>query len=198
MSFRVRIAATAAVLAILGAAIGDTTWSAFSGQAANAGDTFAAGTVILGDNDAGATMLQLARARPGETSTGCVKFTYTGSLPATVRYYATVTGSLAPFLTVKVTRGTQGAATFPSCTGFTADTRDYVGVGAGVLANVPLSSLASSYATGLTDPDNATGLAETWTSGETHVLQLVVTMGSSTAAQGLSADVTVYGEARNQ
>ena len=199
MSLRARIAATAAVLAVLGAAIGDSTWSAFAGLVRQPRRHLRRRN--------GDPRRQRHRERPwssspapapGEAATGCIKFTYTGSLPSTLRYYATVTGSLAPFLTVKVTRGTQGAATFPSCTGFTADTRNYVGAGAGVLAEAALSAIDSTYATGLDDPDNATGAVETWTSGESHVLQITVTMGSSTSAQGLSAGLTVFAEARNQ
>jgi hypothetical protein len=198
MSLRARIAATAVVLAVLGAAIGDVTWSQFSAQASNPGDAFAAGTVSLGDNDAGAALVKLARARPGESATGCVKYTYTGTLPATVRYYATVTGSLAPFLTVTATRGTQGAAAFPSCTGFTADARDYFGYGAGIVFSGTLSTIGTSYAGGLDDPDATTGGVETWTTAESHVVQWTVTMGSSVAAKGLSAGVTLFAEAHDQ
>lgn len=197
MSLRARIAATAVVLALLGAAIGDATWSAFRFSGANPGDTFAAGTVILSDNDAGSALVTLARARPGESTSGCVKYTYTGSLPSTLRYYATVTGTLGPYLTLKVTRGTQTASTFPSCTGFTPDTRDYFGYGSGVLYNGALSGIDSTYATGLDDPDATTGGVETWTSSESHVLQFVVTKGTSTAAKGLPAGATIYAEARN-
>jgi hypothetical protein len=190
--------ATAVVLAVLGAAVGDATWSAFSMQGGNPSDTFAAGTVVLGDNDAGAALVTLARARPGETSTGCLKVTYSGSLPATVRLYASVSGSLGPFLTVQITRGTQAAATYPSCTGFTADTRNYYALGNGVVYDGALASMATTYAAGSDDPDATTGAAETWTSGESHVYRVVVTMGSSTAAKGLSAPTTFYAEARNQ
>jgi hypothetical protein len=197
MSLSARIAASAVVLCLLGAAVGDATWSFFRTSGANPGDTFAAGTVMLDNNDAGATTVSLFRARPGEASTGCVKYTYTGSLPATVKLYGTVTGALAPYLTSTVTRGTQSSATFPSCTGFTPDSRNYSGFGAGVLYAGTVAGMESDYATGLDDPDNATGAAETWTSGESHVLQFVVTMGPSVAAKGLSASLTIYAEARN-
>jgi hypothetical protein len=198
VSLRLRIAATAGVLLVLGMAAGDATVSAFKGSGANPGDTFAAGTVILGDNDAGAAMVTLAKARPGDTTTGCVKVTYSGSLPATVKLYADITGGLPAYLTATITRGTQASGTFPSCTGFTADTRNYAGAGAGVLYAGTLSAVQSDYSTGLDDPDNATGTAETWTSGESHVYQYAVTMGSNTLARGLSGTMTIHAEARNQ
>jgi hypothetical protein len=198
MTLRVRIAATAAVLLVLGMAAGEATVSAFKGSTGNPGDTFAAGSVILSDNDSGAATVSLAKARPGDSSSGCVKLTYTGSLPATVKLYGDVTGSLPPYLTITVTRGTQGTATFPSCTGFTPDTRNYYGYGPGILYSGPLSSAQTTYATGLDDLDNVTGGVETWTTGESHVLQYVVTMGSSTAARGLSGSMTIHAEARNQ
>jgi hypothetical protein len=197
MSVAARIAATAVVLAVLGVAIGESTWSAFSGNAANAGDTFAAGTVTLGDNDAGSALTTLARARPGDTSTGCLNVTYSGSLSSSVKLYASVSGSLAPYLTVEITRGTQGAATFPSCTGFTPDARDYVGLGNGVLYRGPASGLGTSYAAGLTDPDASTGGTETWTSSESHVYRVIVTMGSDPLSKNLSASVSYTVEARN-
>jgi hypothetical protein len=194
---RAKVAASALVVALIGAAIGNATWSAFSAQASNAGDTFAAGTVILSDNDAGAVMTTLARARPGDTSTGCTKITYSGSLPATLKLYSLSTGTLAPYVTIEVTRGTQSAATFPSCTGFTPDARDYYGLGAGVLYRGALSGVPSTYATGANDPDAATGLPETWTSGESHVYRFVVTLGTNLAGRGLSATTAFTAEAHN-
>ena len=43
----------------------------------------------------------------GATSTACQQVSYTGTAPATVRLWGTVGGTgLAPYLTVKITRGT--------------------------------------------------------------------------------------------
>jgi hypothetical protein len=82
------------------------TWSAFSGTTSNAGNTFAAGTVVLSDDDGGAAMFTLPGLDPGETATRCIDVAYTGSLPALVRLRASTTGTgLDSALDLVVTRG---------------------------------------------------------------------------------------------
>ena len=89
-------------------------YSAFSRSTANPGNSFAAGTVTVSDNDAGAAMLSLSSAQPGNSDTSCIRVLYGGSLDATIRLYATVSGSLAPYLAVTVTRGTDASPAFYS------------------------------------------------------------------------------------
>src|SRR6266545_1895191 len=107
-------------------------YSAFLSRTTNAANSVASGTVAMSDNDGAVAMLNLANHALGDSDTSCIRTTYTGSLPSTVRHYATVTGSLAPYLTLTVTRGS-GAPTFDNCTGFSADSQDYTGAGAGVI-----------------------------------------------------------------
>lgn len=190
-----KLALSVVVVALVGTAVA-TTWSAMSATTSNDGNTFATGTVSLSDNDSNQTALSLAGAQPGTTTTGCIEVSYGGSLSSEVKLFGTTSGALAPYLTLKVTRGTN-SATFPNCS-FTPDSRNYIGQGAGVVYNGTLSSFPSSYAAGIADPDNATGSPETWTSPEAHAYKLEVTLQNASAAQGQSATASFTWEARNQ
>ena len=53
------------VVGLAAAVVGGATFSAFSGATSSSGNSFAAGTVAIGDNDAGAAVVSLAAAAPG-------------------------------------------------------------------------------------------------------------------------------------
>jgi len=186
---------SAVIIGIAGMIAGAATWSAFSGATSNSGNTFQAGTVSLTDNDNGGTLVTLSNATPGSTTTGCITVTYNGSLPADVNLYATVSGTLAQYLTLKVTRGSNSGA-FPSCT-FNADNRDYISQGLGVIYNGTLSGFPDSVSP-MPDPEEPTGNPESWTNGEIHSYKLEVTLQDNAAAQGQSATASFTWEARNQ
>lgn len=183
------------VVGLAAAVVGGATFSAFSGATSSSGNSFAAGTVAIGDNDAGAAVVSLAAAAPGSTSSGCIAVTATGSLDSAVRLYGTISGALGPYVTLTVTRGTQASPSFRSCTGFTPDATNYAGLGSGVLYSGPLSSYPATYAAGIVDPVTAT--PETWTTGETHVYRFDATLANNNAAQGTSATATFTWEAQN-
>lgn len=194
MTRRRRLLRSLPVIGIVLACVGTGTLAAFSSASSNPGNTVTAGTVQIADNDAGAAVVPLPAAAPGQSSTGCIAVTYNGTLDAGVRMFATLGGSLAPHLTLTVTRGTQAAPSFNSCTGFTPDSTNYIGAGAGVVFSGALSTFPTSYASGISD---APGAVETWTTGERHVYRFVVTLGGSLAAQGLSQTASFTWEARN-
>jgi predicted ribosomally synthesized peptide with SipW-like signal peptide len=192
--------ASKALLALVGvgcvaAGAGTGTWSAFSSTTGGTGNTFAAGTVALSDNDAGSALLSLSSAMPGASSTGCVHVTYGGTLDSGVRLYASVTGDLAPYLTLTVTRGTDSAPSFSSCASFTPDATNYIGAGPGVVYSGPLSGYPTSYGAGLVDPTS--GAPETWASSESHTYKLRIELGSDSAAEARSSTATFTWEARN-
>lgn len=170
-------------------------YSAFSATAMSSGNSLAAGSVELSDNDAESAMLSLLNAVPGNSDTACIRITYGGTLNADLRLYGTVTGSLAPYLTLTVTRGADSAPSFDSCANFTADTTNYIGQGAGVIYSGLLSAFPSSYVAGLVDPTS--GSPETWSQGEQHSYKFVVTLNNDPAAQGLSSTASFTWEARN-
>jgi predicted ribosomally synthesized peptide with SipW-like signal peptide len=187
---------TLLVIGGLVAVSGAATYSAFSSQTSNTGNTFAAGTVLLTDNDLGGAMLSLANAQPAATDTSCMLVTYSGSLSSTVRLYGTITGALAPYLTLTVTRGDDPSPVFDDCVGFVADSTDYIGSGAGVIYQGALSAFPATYAAGIVDPIPAS--PETWTSAETHTYRFVVSVADDNGAQGQSATASFTWEARNQ
>ena len=126
----------------------------------------------------------------------CIKVTMSGSRDSTVRLYASVSGSLAPYVNVTVTRGTDASPSFSSCASFSADATDYLGSGAGVVYSGLLSAYPASYASGIVDPKAAT--PETWSQNESHSYRFAITLANNAAAQGLSASATFTWEARNQ
>jgi len=199
MSLGRKILASALVIGLAVLIAGAATWSSFASTTANPSNAFSAGTVAISDNDGGTT-LSMPAFSPGGSSSGCIKVTYTGSLAAAVRMYATTTGSLAQYLNLTVTRGTQASPTFPSCTGFTADATNYIGSGAGVMYSGTLANFSSTYtnfASGLVD---APGSPQTWNNGSSHIYMLTVSLPSAapSAAQGLSSGATFTWEAQNQ
>jgi hypothetical protein len=193
----VKLAATAAVLALCGLLASAATWSNLNSSATNPSNSFATGTVTIGSNSGSSAVLSLTNARPGAVSTGCMQVTYSGTLPATVKLYGTGGGAgLNQYLTLVVTRGTfSGTPAAGSCTGFTADTTNYISQGPGVMYSGTLANWPATAATAQVDPTGAS--PESWTTGETHGYQFQVTLGSNTAAQGLTGSETFTFEADN-
>lgn len=186
------------LLALVAVAVtaGSATYAAFSGTTSNTGNAFAAGSVVLADNDSGTAMLSLSGAKPGNSDTGCIRVSYTGSLSATVRLYASVSGALPQYLNVTVTRGTDPNPTFDSCASFTADGTNYIGAGAGVIYSGTLSAFPTTYAAGIVDPTS--GSPATWTNPTAHSYRIAVSLANNAAAQGLSGSASFTWEARNQ
>lgn len=190
-----KLVVTMIVVGLVGAVAGLGSYSAFTSTTSNAGNSFASGSVAIGDNDSGTAMLALASAKPGDSDTSCINVTSTGSLASTVRLYSTVTGTLGSYLTLTVTRGT-GAAGFDNCTGFTADATDYLGSGNGVIYQGSLASFPANYTSAIVDPKAAT--PETWTNTESHWYRFAISLDDNNAAQGLSGGASFTWEARNQ
>lgn len=189
-----RLALTALVLGLLGSIVGVGTWSAFSATTENTGNSFASGTVVLGDDDSGAAMLSLAGAKPGDSDAACIVIDYSGTLPASVKLYGSTGGTgLDQYLDLRVVRGTKSSA-FDDCSDFAADAADYIGAGSGVIYDGTLQGYPDGYGGGI---DDAPGSAETWTNGETHAYKFVVTVQNDNAAQGLNATQAFTWEARN-
>lgn len=136
-------------------------------------------------------MFNFTNQRPGVSANSCIKVLYSGTLSATVKMYASVTGTLGPYVNLVVTRGTDSAPSFSGCSGFTPDPTNYSGLGAGVLYNGTLAGYPAAYAAGLNDPNPA------WTSGSSSSYQFSVSIANNDAAQGLSAGAGFTWEARS-
>jgi len=193
----IKLAATAAVLALCALLASTATWSNFNSTATNPSNSFAAGTVKIASNSGSSAVLSLTNAKSGAVTTGCIQVTYSGTLPANVKLYGTGGGTgLNQYLTLVVTRGTfSGTPAAGSCTGFTADTTNYISQGAGVMYNGTLANWPATAATAQVDPTAAS--PESWTTGEAHGYQFQVTLGTNTAAQGLTGTETFTFEADN-
>jgi hypothetical protein len=191
-----KVLATSIVLGLVGVLAGFGTWSAFSGTTSNDGNSFAAGTVTLTDDDANAAMFAMSNLKPGDTASKCIVVTFTGSLPSNVRLYGTTTGTgLDQYLDLKVTRGTVASPAFPSCTTFVPDVSNYIGAGLGVIFNGTLQGYPDDYAGGLVDPTS--GSPESWTTSEAHAYKFDVTVQDNDLAQSKNATEAFIWQARN-
>lgn len=168
-----KILATLLVLTLMGAVTGGATMSAFQSTTDNSGNTFAAGTVGIADNDGGSSSLySVSGLEPGQGVEKCIKVTYNGSLSGEVRMYTDSSiGALGSQVNVQVTPGTQtGSPTFPSCTGFTPDA-------GGNLFSGTLASFASTHgAWGSGLLDDGPAATTTWATGDSVVYRLRVTV----------------------
>ena len=184
------MAAVAAAVTCVGA------YAAFKAVLSNSGNSYASGRVALSDNAAGTAMFTtLTSAKPTDSETSCIRVRFDGSLDSTVRLYGTISGTLAPYLTLTVTRGTDANPVFDDCSTFVADSTNYIGSGAGVIYSGALGSFPATYASGLVDPTS--GSPETWSQNEVHIYKFVLTLGSNTAGQGQTASAGFTWEARN-
>lgn len=197
MSRMRRLLVGVVVVGLLATVGGWATFAAFSSTTSNTGNTFAAGTVHLSDNDADAVMYNVSNQKPANAVTKCIKVTYGGSLDATVKLYASTVGTVGNYIDLTVTPGT-GDITFPDCTGFTADT-------GGAIYTGTLKGFAdthASYATGLADNPGAT--ATKWVANDAVVYRFVLTLQDNNSANGGASGALSTGahsftwEARNQ
>jgi len=189
-----RLAAWIAVPAALvasGVVVSTASYSAFSATTANPTSNWTAGTVALSDDDANTALFTATKLKPGSTDSRCITVTSTGSLPSTVKLYATnpqTTSVLATNTSIKIEQGTGGG--FASCSGFTPATTG------GTIFEDSLPNLGTQ-ATGF-----ANGLG-TWTTAgtanETRVYRVTYTVAPATpnAAQGTTASIGLTWEAQN-
>jgi hypothetical protein len=187
VSARSKLLASVAVVGLTTAAVGATVESAFTSTVRNAGNTFEAGSVSLSSSArAGSAVFDLHGLKPGSTTSRCIRVSYgsSGGLASTVRLYGTTTGTLAPHLKLKVTRGSFGGAVPAdgACTGFDAERSVFDGT----LAGYP-----DDYAGGIVDSDGS------WTDGESAVYRIDVEVADTDAAQAASSSQEFTFEARN-
>ncbi|MDX1689958.1 MAG: TasA family protein, partial [Acidimicrobiia bacterium] len=118
----VRVLAPVAAFLVVGFTVVGATRAAFSGTTDNTSNTFAAGTVVITDDDSGSAMFTASGMKPSDSVTECIAVSYDGSIvPADVKLYVASGGlagtNLDDYLTLTIEEGTGGA--FGDCTGFT-------------------------------------------------------------------------------
>ena len=186
-TLRGKLALSVLSLAVLAVVVGMAVFSAFSSTQASSTNTFTAGTVALTSNGTGSVLFNVPNAAPGDSVSKCVQVTYTGTLTASVKIYATQTGELGQYLNASITRGTfpGEAPVGNSCTGFTPDAE-----------NSSLFSGQVSALPTLAEPLSAGG---SWTAGTVHVYQITVTLPSNApeAAEGKTAETAFTWQSQN-
>jgi hypothetical protein len=157
--------------------------AAFTDTTTTGNQTWSSGTVVIDDNTGGSTFFSGTNLKPGDNGEHCIVVTYSGTLDADARLYATVSGGLAPYLDLVVQEGTGTPA--GDCTGFTS---------------VSTLSAVSDTLQGFEDDhhDFGTG-ASTWapSTGDTMAYRIYYNVQDTNAAQGLTAAATFTWEAQN-
>lgn len=158
--------------------------AAFTAQTGTSGDTWAAGTLALADDDAGVALFTAGPLVPGDTGTRCVTVTYTGSLATTVKVYVTgASGALTSDLQLTVQQGTGGS--YADCTGFSTEATLFTGT----LAGFASQSTAYSDGVGTWSPSGP---------GTSRTYRFTWTLDAATAngRQGASAQASFVWESR--
>jgi hypothetical protein len=189
-----KILLSALVLALFGSVAGFGVFSAFSVTTVNSGNAFAAGTVTIGDNDAGSALYNVSNRKPGDSVTSCIRVTYSGTLASDVKLYtADPIGAIGPYVNLTIDAGSQPAAVFPSCAGFTPDAGGPIFNG--TLAG--FSAAHNSYVNGLLDYPGT--VATSWSPSDVVVYRFTVSLQDNNAAAGLASGSHAFTwEARNQ
>jgi hypothetical protein len=187
-----RIAVLASIPVALiasGAMVWQASYSAFTAKDTSAVSNWAAGTVALSEDSAGAAMFTASNLKPGATGQKCIVVTSNGSLPSAVKVYGasyTTTNALATSITLTIDEGTGG--TFAGgCTGFViSGTSIYTGT-------LATFGAKTTYATGVG------AWAPTGTPPETKTYRITYTLSASTpdTAQGGTAAIAFTWEAQN-
>ena len=166
------------------------TFGAFSSTTDNPGNSFAAGTVAIGDNDGSSALYNLSNQKPGVQTDRCVRVTYTGSLDSTVKLYASAVTAGGQYVDLAIASGT---GTQANCSDFTADVS-----GSSVYSGT-LKSFADTYGTyanGLADnPLSATK----WQQNDAVTYRFRVSVQDDNSAQGATSGTHSFTwEAQNQ
>lgn len=185
-----------AALLLSGAVVSVGSYSAFSATTSNPTSNWAAGTVVLTDDDAGTALFTASNLAPGATGTKCIAVTSSGTLASNVKLYgsgAATTNALSTHINLSITQGTGGG--FGTCTGFTPQATGS-SVYSGSLAT--FGSTYTSFATGAagTGPQL---WAPTGTASETRVYQFTYTVSATApnTTQGGTAALGFTWEAQN-
>jgi predicted ribosomally synthesized peptide with SipW-like signal peptide len=195
MSNRSKVLRTLLVLGIVACIAGAGVFSAFSSSTDNPGNVITAGTVTLEDNDGGTALYAITGAKPGDTKTSCIKVTYKGSLPATVKLFTPSTiGELGPYVNLKVEAGTQTTSTFPTCEGFTPAASPTVYEGT-------LAAFATEHSAFTNGITTNPGAQTKWETNNSVVYKFTATLSATApeAAQGkTTGSHIIRWEAQNQ
>jgi hypothetical protein len=192
-----RIAAWIAIPAALvasGIVVSTASYSAFSSTTANPTSNWTSGNVRLDNDQPNTALFTATNLKPGSTGSNCLTVLSTGTLPATVKMYATnasASNDLATSLNLKIEQGTGGGN--GSCTNFVpSGSPVYTNTLAGFGGVTDYSAGVSPWTTvGVAPSANPTP--------ETKVYRVTYTLAANapSTAQGLNASVGLTWEAQN-
>lgn len=155
---KLRIFLTVAVLALMAGVAVFATSAAFTATTSNPGNVIEAGTVSIGDSDAGTgTLYNALNQKPGSgngPTAACLRVTYSGSLASAVKLYRGAVTNGSQFR-LKVERGDSlsGPASDMTCNGFNSTSTPF---------DNTLDQFPTTYAAGL---DGKAG-GGAWSSGD--------------------------------
>ncbi|HYM59107.1 MAG TPA: TasA family protein [Solirubrobacteraceae bacterium] len=182
MSRKRKLLSTLLIVTVVLAIAGIGTFAAFYSQTENDGNSFAAGTVYLSDNDAGAALYSVSNQKPGVTTEKCIKVSYGGSLDADVKLHTpdAISAAVGNYTNLVITKGTQATPSFPSCTGFVAD------AGGAIFTNT-LSNFAATHNTAGAGLAANPGAATKWVASDSIVYRFQLTLADDNNANAGNA-----------
>jgi hypothetical protein len=162
-----KITLTVLITGLVAGVAGLGALSGFSATTSNTGNSFASGTVEIGDNDANATLYTATNQKPGDAVVSCITVTYTGSLAAAVKLYVSAGITNGTEFNLKVERGTQTTGAYPLCGDFAMSSIAYDGA---------LGSFPTTYGTGRDGKDAAAA----WATGNSISYRFTITQNDDT------------------
>jgi hypothetical protein len=153
----------------------------FSGKTMQPTNSWAAGTVSVGDDDAGAAMFTVSGILPGDSGSKCITVTYTGNVDADVRLYATLSGTgLGTYIDTVIDQGAGGS--FANCASFVTD--------------VSTSGTMATFAAARTNFATGFGTWAPTANGQTRTYRVAWAMQPDNGGISKTANLTLTWEAR--
>ena len=188
-----RLLLTLLVIGVLGTIAAVATFAAFTGTANNPSNTFSAGTVVIGDNDADSALYGATNQAPGTDTVRCIKLTYTGSLAADVKLYTpSALDPGAQYMDLTVEKGTVATPepAYPNCGTFTAQ---------GTVFDGTLEGFATQHSDWDTGATVFPGSQTSWDTDDALVFRFTLGVQDTNDAQGATSGTHRFTwEARNQ
>lgn len=181
MAVKTKLLLTVLIVGGVGAVAGFGTWSAFTATTTNSGNSYSAGTVVISQHAGATTLYNGSNKGPGASyqTVACVRVTYTGSLAASVRLYASSGITNGTLFNLKVERGS--GITSPdntmNCTGFTASSTAY---------NGNIGSFGTTYAAGVDGKNGGTA----WANGDSVDYRFTISVNDDTTPNGHNSAVS--------
>jgi predicted ribosomally synthesized peptide with SipW-like signal peptide len=168
---------TALVVGGLSALVGLGTYSAFTATTTNSGNNISSGTVKIDQHTGATTLYNVTNQKPGDSTTKCLRVTYSGSLTASaVKLYTSAGITNGTQYNLEIDRGS-GLSTLDgtmSCAGFNQSSVAY---------NGNLGSFGTSYAGGT----DGKASAATWATNDAVDYRFIITQNDDTTANAHTA-----------